>query len=710
VHNLRITGCIYCRIALQPPNMPYMLIAAAGSIQIQGLRPLQSKFQSHPISYWDTNCHKQTESDFVVFSRTEKEFTEFKDIDIAVTDAALGIRFTDTTIRDDTLLILRYNCPDPKCDVACLGWGDLYYHVQRAHQKVMCNLCTQYKKVFTHEHDLFTPKQLRQHQEHGDDKPGAIDQSGFKGHPKCGFCKESFYGDDELFVHCREKHERCHICDRRTPGRPHYYLNYNTLEEHFRKDHFLCPDKECLEKKFVVFDSEMDFKAHNLEAHPDGLTKDARRVDLSDFVVRTPYSPPTRGGRGRGRGREPPAEREPLPQSSAQPLRRDELAFQRQLAIQTARQPTQAAPHRRFNGQITTESSSGSGDSSHAQPTPANVPLPSLLEVGRALPPQAGTAPTATPHSASDQLRHQSVQTRAAQLLKHDAAKIEEFQQLVSRFNRGAILAAGLVDSVASLCGIARDEAAPPEAGTLVKELAELFDESHKRDALAAAWNDRRARTEVEDYPTLPPGAPAPTTASSGWHAGARVLRLKSATAQSSRSPVARPAAWGSAAVGGGGGGSSSSINSSGPWSGAPASAARAVPAAAATTAAGGAAAKKKTAAAAVGGGARAGPASRAALADAAAFPALPAAQAPAAAGFTSFTPGAAGGRVVRRDLGRATGNAWDASAAAAAASASSGGRGSATAAEDGDGGEAGAGGGRAKKSGRKKHMLMHFG
>src|SRR6202012_4617339 len=141
-----------------------------------------------------------------------------------------------------------------------------------------------------------------------------------------GFCKESFYGDDELFVHCREKHERCHICDRRTPGRPHYYLNYNTLEEHFRKDHFLCPDKECLEKKFVVFDSELDFKAHKLEAHPDGLTKDARRVDMSDFAVRTPYSPP-RGGRGaRGRAREPPAEREPLPQSSAQPLRRDELA------------------------------------------------------------------------------------------------------------------------------------------------------------------------------------------------------------------------------------------------------------------------------------------------------------------------------------------------------------------------------------------------
>ena len=584
----------------------------------------------------------------------------------------------------------------------------------------MCDLCTQHKKVFTHEHDLFAPKQLRQHQEHGDDKPGAIDQSGFKGHPKCGFCKESFYGDDELFVHCREKHEKCHICDRRTPGRPHYYLNYNTLEGHFRKDHFLCLDKECLEKKFVVFDSEMDFKAHNLESHPNGLTKDARRVDLSNFVVRLPYHPPSRGrdGRGRGRGREPPAEREPLPQSSAQPLRRDELAFQRQLAIQTAQQPTQAALHSRFNGQITTESSSGSGDASHTHATQAPPSVPSLLEVGRGLPPQAGAAPNTAPHLPRDQLRHQRVQTRAAQLLKDDPSKIEEFQQLVSRFNRGGILAIGLVESLVGLSGIGHNDVASPEVGSLVKELAELFDETHKHDALMAAWNDRRARTEVEDYPTLPPGAPAPTAGgAAGWHAGARVLRLKSATAQSSRSPVARPAAWGSAATVGanGGRGGASSSNSS-PWSGAPTPIAGATPTAPRTPSAasvaarpattGGGAAGKKTAAAAVGGGARAG-ASRAALADAAAFPALPAAQAPAAAGFTSFTPGAAGGRVVRRDLGRATGNAWDA--------ASGGGRGpgagspnASTAAED-VGGEAGAAG-KAKKSGRKKQTLMHFG
>ena len=46
--------------------------------------------------------------------------------------------------------------PDKDCDVACLGWPDLHRHVKSKHGKVMCDLCTRNKKVFTHEHELFT--------------------------------------------------------------------------------------------------------------------------------------------------------------------------------------------------------------------------------------------------------------------------------------------------------------------------------------------------------------------------------------------------------------------------------------------------------------------------------------------------------------------------------------------------------------------------
>jgi hypothetical protein len=33
-------------------------------------------------------------------------------------------------------------------------------------------------------------------------------------HPLCAFCKECFFGDDELYAHMRERHEECFVCKR----------------------------------------------------------------------------------------------------------------------------------------------------------------------------------------------------------------------------------------------------------------------------------------------------------------------------------------------------------------------------------------------------------------------------------------------------------------------------------------------------------------
>lgn len=33
-------------------------------------------------------------------------------------------------------------------------------------------------------------------------------------HPLCEFCHECFFSDDELYVHMRERHEKCFVCDR----------------------------------------------------------------------------------------------------------------------------------------------------------------------------------------------------------------------------------------------------------------------------------------------------------------------------------------------------------------------------------------------------------------------------------------------------------------------------------------------------------------
>lgn len=501
----------------------------------------------------------QSEAKYVIFTDDRnRRYQDYPESDFTSTDDVLGIKYDQREIYDDTVLLLRYNCPDPTCDIACWGWPDLHRHVKKFHHKIMCDLCTRNKKVFTHEHDLFTVQELRKHERIGDDDPGAVDQSGFKGHPECGFCRTRFYGDDELYTHCRDKHERCHVCDRRLQGREHqYYVDYGALELHFRNDHFLCLDQECIDKKFVVFESEMDLKAHQLEAHPNDLSKDARRdarrVDMSSFDYRAPHQELRRGrrdregrGGGGGRGRDPNTEA--LPQSTAQPLRRDELAYQRQMAIQSA----QSISTRNFGGQLTPS------DGSSSRPYGSNRGGSSSMTVTRPRPnlnandetPPVNSAPTAiipetsTPQEQARLLHHTAVMERASGLLQNDPTKTASFRDGVSAFRTSKITAAQLLDTFFSIFSVPA-----AELGKLIKELADIYENEAKRNDLLKAWNDWRAINE--DYPSLPgpsgvlPGSSAAVTGSGGH----RVLKLKSSTAQSSRSAVSKQRSWGNAAA-----------------------------------------------------------------------------------------------------------------------------------------------------------------
>ncbi|KAI0146819.1 hypothetical protein GGR57DRAFT_282550 [Xylariaceae sp. FL1272] len=524
--------------------------------------------------YKNKECaHCRTAAPFVIFTDDAvKRYEDYSNSDVTSADDNIGIRYTNEDIVGDTVLLLRYNCPDTSCDFAGLGWPDLHRHVRSIHHKKMCDLCTRNKKVFTHEHELFGDKELEKHMRHGDDQPGAVDQTGFRGHPLCGFCGSRFYDDDKLFEHCRSKHERCFLCDRQDPRQPHYYRDYNSLEDHFKKDHFLCADRECLEKKFVVFGSEMDLKAHQLSEHGTSLSKDVRRearlVDLSGFDVRERYQQPRRGGgagrgrdgdheggrSGRARGRDPNAE--PLPPSSAQPLRRDELALQRQMAIHSS----QSVPARTFGGQLSSSTPGPSGTAVHsAQSTatgqagnndrPISAVVPSVAIEGLSL-----SDPNLTPENRARLLRHSAVIERASNLLHNDKVKVDSFRTHISSFRHDKIPAASLVDALFSLFADTSSSA----LGTLVREVADLFEDKAKGERLRKAWNDWRAINE--DYPTLPglSGMHGATTSNSGWAAAAasspaavtaaptqrhttRVLKLKNSTQQSRRSSLEHP-------------------------------------------------------------------------------------------------------------------------------------------------------------------------
>lgn len=104
-----------------------------------------------------------------------------------------------------------------------------------------------------------------------------------------------------------------------------------------------------MEKKFVVFENEVDLKAHQLEVHPNGLSKnarrDARRIDMRSFADSQDHG----GGRRRrndGRGQQ---EREEAPIRTEQQMSRAELAYHRTLAVQSA----QSTTSRTFGGQLT---------------------------------------------------------------------------------------------------------------------------------------------------------------------------------------------------------------------------------------------------------------------------------------------------------------------------------------------------------------------
>ena len=79
------------------------------------------------------------------------------------------------------------------------------------------DLCIRHKKVFPHEHALYTYPQLSTHlpsMQRRQHKTVPKDQVEGGVHPLCEFCRECLFGDDELYSHMRHTHEECFICKR----------------------------------------------------------------------------------------------------------------------------------------------------------------------------------------------------------------------------------------------------------------------------------------------------------------------------------------------------------------------------------------------------------------------------------------------------------------------------------------------------------------
>lgn len=139
-------------------------------------------------------------------------------------------------------------------------------------------ICHSNKKIFSHEVLTYSTEAMKRHTKTGDPNQ----DTSFKGHPECGFCTSRFYGDDELYDHCRKMHEQCFLCQR-LGVRNRYFVNYASLETHFGAEHFPCKEASCQEQKFVVFESDLDLQGHLLKEHGDSRAKHKGRQIQVDF-------------------------------------------------------------------------------------------------------------------------------------------------------------------------------------------------------------------------------------------------------------------------------------------------------------------------------------------------------------------------------------------------------------------------------------------
>eukprot|EP01038_Epipyxis_sp_PR26KG_P014322 gene14322-19211_t len=148
-------------------------------------------------------------------------------------------------------------------------------HLSNEHNLTLCGLCIDHKQSFFCEFKCYTQNDYDKHLRSGD-------SDGSKGHPQCLFCRQRYYDVSMLFHHLTKDHYSCFICER-NGLKFKYYNAYNELESHFRKSHFICEEKLCLDKRFIVFKNEIDLMSHQRQWHP---TMQVRNTIPLHFNVR----------------------------------------------------------------------------------------------------------------------------------------------------------------------------------------------------------------------------------------------------------------------------------------------------------------------------------------------------------------------------------------------------------------------------------------
>ncbi|OBZ65803.1 E3 ubiquitin-protein ligase hel2 [Grifola frondosa] len=256
----------------------------------------------------------------VIFTTSpDATWSAFTPDKIPYKDSKLSISFETAEMMEETLILLRFNCPDPDCDYIGNGWSDLKLHTRATHAKLMCDLCIRFKKVFAHEHALYAPSQLPLHlpsmgRSHKNAHPKEQIEGGV--HPFANFAASVSSVTTSSMRTCASVMKSVSFANA-TSFRNYDALPEVTQEQHFMHAHHPCMQPQCLARKFVVFGTALDLKAHMVEDHGADMSardkKDARRVPAAfEFEE-------VGGGGRRGRHRERDRDPSPAPAPRAGP-------------------------------------------------------------------------------------------------------------------------------------------------------------------------------------------------------------------------------------------------------------------------------------------------------------------------------------------------------------------------------------------------------
>ncbi|KAF9260823.1 hypothetical protein L218DRAFT_1002324 [Marasmius fiardii PR-910] len=434
----------------------------------------------------------------VIFTVSEdRPFSEYKTDDMIYKDERLSIVFETQEMMEETLILLRFNCPDTECDYIAKGWSDLKLHVRAHHNKLMCDLCIRMKKVFAHELPLYTYAQLIVHlpsmNRRSNQKQSKEEVEGGV-HPLCEFCRECFFSGDELYSHMRERHEECFIC-KRNDVRDQYFKDYASLENHFNTAHHPCTNTACLAQKFVVFNTPLDLQAHMVEAHGGAMSsrdkKDARRVQTNFEFEEVPGS-----GRARARARE----REPPPQQPRQ---------------QPPPPPRPPGPGRRregFGAALTVE---GGGDGS-----PAGTPRNGVTPPG----PSRRNSPSPPPGEVDPavlECRHTAFIERLQSFAPNPSRGVPVVKAAVRGYRASESSARDLISTIFNVLDCHLEHTA-----SIINSFVDLLDEEERKQDLLTSWKG----FEVEQRRQFPDLVPSSVGSGYAGITSGRVLNAKNST------------------------------------------------------------------------------------------------------------------------------------------------------------------------------------